>query len=215
MLDARGVNGHFWVFYGALSDVAYTITVTDTLTNVVNTYDNPYHHLASFADTSAFAAEMAGTAGARFENPPPSAAEVEVLSASELYALYGALTQSASSRKAAATPCTAGSETLCLNGGRFQVTVDWSAPSQGKSGQGMAHPITDDTGYMWFFADTNVELVIKVLDGRAINGHFWVFYGALSNVQYTVTVKDSETGATQIYENPDGHQASNADTTAF
>ncbi len=214
VLDARGVNGHFWVFYGALSDVAYTITVTDTQTNVVKTYDNPYHHLASFSDTSAFAADTAGTERAQFEDPR-SSAEVEALSASELYALYGALTQTASSRKAAAAPCTAGSETLCLNAGRFQVTVAWSAPSQGKSGHGMAHPVTDDTGYLWFFTDTNVELVIKVLDGRPVNGHFWVFYGALSNVQYTVTVKDTETGATQVYENPDGHQASNADTKAF
>jgi len=25
--------------------------------------------------------------------------------------------------------------------------------------------------------------VIKVLDARAVNGRFWVFYGALSNVE--------------------------------
>jgi hypothetical protein len=38
-------------------------------------------------------------------------------------------------------------------------------------------PLGADTGYFWFFEDTNVELVVKVLDGRAINGHTWVFYG--------------------------------------
>ena len=211
VLDARGVNGHFWVFYGALSDVAYTITVTDTQTNVVQHYENPYHHLASFADTSAFAPETVGPEADRFEGP--SAEEVAILSETELSALYGALTQTKASRGAA--PCTAGSETLCLNGGRFEVTVDWSAPGQGKSGQGMAHPVTDDTGYLWFFTDTNVELVIKVLDGRPVNGHFWVFYGALSNVQYTITVKDTQTGTIKTYDNPDGHQGSNADTQAF
>jgi hypothetical protein len=31
------------------------------------------------------------------------------------------------------------------------------------------------------------EVLVKVLDGRAVNGKFWVFYGALSNVRYSVT----------------------------
>jgi hypothetical protein len=54
VLDARVVNGKFWVFYGALSNVQYTITVTDTQTGVVKTYTNPDGTLASVADTSAF-----------------------------------------------------------------------------------------------------------------------------------------------------------------
>ncbi len=61
----------------------------------------------------------------------------------------------------------------------------------------------------------NVELVIKVLDGTAINGHFWVFYGALSNVQYTITVTDTQTQAVKTYTNPSGTLASVADTSAF
>ncbi|HYL04796.1 MAG TPA: hypothetical protein VE075_02085 [Thermoanaerobaculia bacterium] len=51
---ARAVNGKFWVFFGALSDVEYTLTVTDTATGVVKTYHNPAGRLASVADTSAF-----------------------------------------------------------------------------------------------------------------------------------------------------------------
>ena len=74
--------------------------------------------------------------------------------------------------------------------------------------------VTDDTGYFWFFNSTNVELVIKVLDGRAVNGHFWVFYGALSNVQYTITVIDTEP-AVKTYTNPSGTLASVADTSVF
>ena len=56
VLDGSGVNGHFWVFYGALSDVEYTITVTDTATGSQRTYHNPLHHLASGADLDAFPA---------------------------------------------------------------------------------------------------------------------------------------------------------------
>ena len=57
--------------------------------------------------------------------------------------------------------------------------------------------------------------MIKVLDARSINGRFWVFYGALSDVQYTITVTDTESGAVRTYENPQGRLASVADTSAF
>lgn len=50
--------------------------------------------------------------------------------------------------------------------------------------------------------------------GKAINQHFWVFYGALSNVEYTITVTDSETGAVKAYTSPLGEFCSVGDTEA-
>ncbi len=70
-------------------------------------------------------------------------------------------------------------------GNRFKAEVAWSVPSDGRTGHGMARPLTTDTGAFWFFSADNIELVLKVLDGRLLNGAFWVFYGALSDVQYT------------------------------
>ena len=78
-----------------------------------------------------------------------------------------------------------------------------------------AAPLTADTGTFWFFSQANVELVLKVLDGRALNGKFWVFFGALSDVAYTVTVTDTVTGMVRTYTNPLGQFASVADTMAF
>ena len=75
--------------------------------------------------------------------------------------------------------------------------------------------LTGDTGYFWFFSDANIELILKVLDGRALNGHFWVFYGALSDVEYTITVTDTVTGQVRSYFNPPRQLASVADTSAF
>jgi hypothetical protein len=75
--------------------------------------------------------------------------------------------------------------------------------------------ITSDTGYFWFFSSTNVELAIKVLDGRALNNKWWVFYGALSSVRYTVTVTDTVTGNVKTYNNPSGNLGSVADTSAL
>jgi hypothetical protein len=48
------VNGKFWVFYGRLTDVESTITVTDTVTGLSRTYSNPAGSVVSEADTSAF-----------------------------------------------------------------------------------------------------------------------------------------------------------------
>ncbi len=87
--------------------------------------------------------------------------------------------------------------------------------ARARSGHGTAVPITADTGYFWFFNSDNVELVIKVLDGQALNGHFWVFYGALTNVEYTITVTDTVNGLVKTYTNPSGQLASVGDTTAF
>jgi len=115
----------------------------------------------------------------------------------------------------ASAPCVPSSAALCLNSGRFTVQVAWQVPAQGTSGAGTAVPLTTDTGYFWFFSSNNVELVVKVVDGCAVNGHFWVFYGALTNVQYTITVTDSLTGDVRSYVNPDGNQASVADVSAF
>jgi len=111
--------------------------------------------------------------------------------------------------------CTPDTTTLCLNNGRFRVQVAWSVPSQGTSGAGQAVALTSDTGYMWFFSANNIELVIKVVDGRAFNGFFWVFYGALSDVSYTITITDTVTGAVKTYTNQQGNLASVADVTAF
>ena len=113
-----------------------------------------------------------------------------------------------------AADCTAGPTTLCLQDGRFRVEVAWKAP-QGTQGMGSRVPQTQDTGAFWFFQPTNLELMVKVLDGRGINGHFWVFFGALSNVEYTLMVTDTEAGRQKLYINPQGTLASVGDTAAF
>jgi hypothetical protein len=115
----------------------------------------------------------------------------------------------------APSPCAADATTLCLNGGRFRVIASWRNLANGDTGVAHAVPLTGDTGYFWFFSDNNIELVVKALDGRPVNGKFWLFYGALSNVEYSIDVTDTTTGLTRSYFNPYGRQASVADTTAF
>ena len=108
----------------------------------------------------------------------------------------------------------ASATSLCLAGNRFSVAVAWHT-TDGRSGAGQAIPLSGDTGYFWFFGASNVELVVKVLDGRGLNNHFWVFYGALSDVQYVITVTDTTNQTSRTYTNPQGNLASVADTSAF
>ena len=147
VLDARTVNGHSWVFYGALSDVEYHITVTDTDTGITKTYDNPSGRLGSVADTAAFS-DAAAAAVAEGSLTVDSGSEMDARSAADLYAEYAALTASIAPEAAATGGCAAGGSTLCLNQARFQVAVDWTVPGQGKSGHGVAIPLTGDTGIL-------------------------------------------------------------------
>jgi hypothetical protein len=61
----------------------------------------------------------------------------------------------------------------------------------------------------------NVDLAVKIVDGRPFNGRHWVFVGSLTNVEFTLTVTDTSTGAVRTYHNAPGEQASLADTDAF
>jgi streptogramin lyase len=111
--------------------------------------------------------------------------------------------------------CSSGASDLCLGiPGRFRTSVVWST-QEGAANSGTAVPITSNTGEFWFFDPTNLELVVKVLDGRSVDGHFWVFYGSLTNVEFILTVTDTVTGAVKTYFNPQGQLASVADTSAF
>jgi len=102
-----------------------------------------------------------------------------------------------------ATACLTGGPTLCLNEERFKVTVSFKT-SQGSTGSGQAVQLTPDTGYFWFFDQSNVEVTIKVLNGCGFNQRFWVFLSGLTNVEVTVTVTDIVTGAVKTYTNPQG-----------
>ncbi len=110
--------------------------------------------------------------------------------------------------------CVTNPTTLCLNGGRFRVTVFYATPA-GASGPGMGVSLTSDSGYFWFFDAANIELVVKVLDACTL-GNFWVFAGGLTNVGVTLIVEDTQTGASKTYNNAIGTPfAPLQDTKAF
>ena len=102
-----------------------------------------------------------------------------------------------------------------LDQGRFTVSATWRTP-QGQSGAGQFVPVTDNSGYFWFFDPGNVETVVKVLDGCGLNSRFWVFAAGLTNVQVDLVVTDTRTGAQVAYHNALGQSfLPIQDTSAF
>lgn len=104
--------------------------------------------------------------------------------------------------------CVELSTSLCLlpmagqSSGRFRVTVDWA--STVTAGQGNRVPLTSDTGSFWFFGPSNLEVFVKIVDGRGFNGHFWVYASGLTNVEVTLSITDVVTGRTWTRHNPYG-----------
>ncbi|HEV7505190.1 MAG TPA: pre-peptidase C-terminal domain-containing protein [Thermoanaerobaculia bacterium] len=189
VLDACTLNQKFWVFAGGLTDVQVDLTVTDTASGAVRTWRNPQGTaFQPIQETSAFA--TCGTAAS-------------TASAEDIGSLVEKTSEDLARISAATGLCVAGPTSLCLSGGRFQVDVAWKT-SNGDTGVGQAVPLTADTGYFWFFGASNVEMVIKVLNACGFNQKFWVYAGGLTDVETTIHVTDTMTGASKTYMNPQG-----------
>ena len=197
VLDGRGINDTHWVYAGAVSDVAYWVTVFDTVTGESKTYENVQGSQCGVGDVGALPEdpERAGLFGLLGPLPP---ADPPVPGADNM-----------------SETCEPSETRLFLQDGRLAVEVEWTALNDPAGGVGVAVPATADSGYFWFFSPENVELIVKVLDARAVNGNFWVYSGALSDVAYTITVVDTQTGAVRVYENDVGSQCGRGDVDAF
>ena len=107
------------------------------------------------------------------------------------------------------------SPAVCFAGNRFRITARWQT-TNGQSGDATVVRLTDDSGYLWYFAATNVEAVFKILNACSINNTFWFFAGGLTDVQTVITVTDTTTGAQKTYTNPQSTAFSPIqDTAAF
>ena len=104
---------------------------------------------------------------------------------------------------------------LCVESREFEVAVTFRVPG-GELQQAHAFALNGSSGYFTFFDETNIELVIKVLDASPVNGHIWVFGAGLTNLEVDIEVTHLPTGTTKRYFNPQGQPFGTiTDTTAF
>jgi hypothetical protein len=170
------------VFWGQLTNLHYTLEVTDTRTGRIQNYTN-----------------TAGDCGGIDQD---FAASV----------LPGAAAAPVSQARAAAGTCRPGPTTLCLQRNRFTVEVDWRNPANGTSGQGGAAALSNVTGTFTFGDRSNVELMVKMLD---FGGRVALFWGSLSDLEYTLKVTDTEAGTVKTYHSTPGKLCGGLDNNAF
>ncbi len=126
---------------------------------------------------------------------------------------FGAGSQALRSTAAASGGgCRPSKSTLCLLKGRFAASMTWRNQFNGASGDGGTVPLSDLTGAFYFTDRSDLELVAKVID---FGDRIAVFYGALSDLQYDLTMTDTRTGQSKIYHNPPGQYCGGLDNTAF
>jgi hypothetical protein len=175
------------VFYSQLTNLRFTMTVTDTRTGQVKTYQN-----------------TAGECGA-IENDAFPAALVDPGT--------GATTDALTATTAAATgTCVQDTDSLCLLDRRFRIEVSWRNHFNGVAGVGRQRRLSDLTGAFSFDNPANVEILIKTLQ---FPSSVLVIYGSLSNFEYSIRVTDTLTGQVKTYANAAGNYCGGLDPNAF
>jgi len=113
-------------------------------------------------------------------------------------------------------PCLAGPETLCLQHARFKVEADWSVPLLNDGPAKVVQGASNLSGNLYFFDPENWEILVKVLDGCDVNGHYWVFVAGATNLSWELTVEDTQSGEVWTASNPFGQRSpAIVDTQAF
>lgn len=91
-------------------------------------------------------------------------------------------------------------------------SVDWRNPGNGQAGQAGAAPLSQLNGAFYFTDKNSLELMTKIIDqGDRVD----FFYGTLTDLEYTITVTDTATGAVKTYRNPAGRYCGGLEVDAF
>lgn len=177
--DARPFDNNYHVYYGGLSDVEFFISVTDTVTGKTVEYHKAANSLRGEVDRKSFPAD-----------PAP------VTLQDGLDALMNA--------QARAIAPNADTSTLTMLG-RYSVRMRYRnqfaspATTGYLLGRSIANAATTDTAVFYFENPESVEWMVRFSDVRPFANRVDFFHGGLSDVQFWVEVKDTQTGAQKEY----------------
>ena len=88
---------------------------------------------------------------------------------------------------------------------RFEVTMRYMAENSWYWARVVNVDLPGDAaGLLYFFSPDNSEVLVKVLDGCGVNGHWWVFGAAATDLGFEIDVRDTRTGERKRYTNPAG-----------
>ena len=78
----------------------------------------------------------------------------------------------------------------CLQKGRFELKAFFINSNERYQARVRDALIGDATTLFYFFSFNNPELMIKVIDGCGINGYYWVFASAATDLKYSFRIYD-------------------------
>jgi PKD repeat protein len=176
MVDATGIGQNYWVFYGALTDLNYTLAVKEVGTGTTKEYTD-----AKVGTTVCGKFDTSGFGSSLVAEP----ADWSAMQASQ-------------------APSDGPEDTLRLiTAHPFDITLSAHDPRTGTDGDGQLIAHNDIYGIFSIPAITgnasNPEVIVKMVDASGIGQNYWVFYAALTDLNYTLAVKESATGRTKSY----------------
>ncbi len=189
VLDGCEINRRTWVLGASATDLGYRIRVTDTATGASRSYENEPGRVApAIVDTDAFpgacdgvvsaGASVVETAGSRVSRGltnGPDGAEPALVAAEQLTGW-----------------CWDREDFLCLHDRQFLVQVAAHPVGGGRHIGRVARARTDESGVFYFFDPENWEVLAKVVDGCAINGHYWVFAASATDMGLHFSVQSTD-----------------------
>jgi PKD repeat protein len=101
----------------------------------------------------------------------------------------------------------------------FDITLTARDQRTGATGSGIIIGQNDVYGY--FSLPTlsgnagNPELIVKIVDASSIGQNYWVFYGTMTDLQYTLSVKENATGIVKAYSQDPARPSGQFDTSGF
>lgn len=180
--DARPFENKIHVYLGGLSDVEFSVVIADSLTGIVNEYKKPPNQLVGVIDRITFpATNSLGSA-------------VDALMAQTV--TRGITPQAEVS-------------TINLLNNRFQVRMRYRNQFENPAQTGylnarsIATSPTTETAVFFFGENVgSVEWMVRFSDARPFAERIDLFHGGLSDVEFTIEVLDTKTGAFKEYQKP-------------
>ena len=213
VLDGCAINGRLWVLGASTTDLGYRIRIVDTVTGESRSYANePGRPAPAIVDVDAFSDACAAAAtGAAPSAGAPGAAASGWLGARARESMPGVVAAEQGWGSCESFPAD-----LCLRDRRFSARVWTYTSDRDRLAGRVARAGTDTSGVFYFFDPENWEVLLKVLDGCAVNGHYWVFAASATDLELGLMVKDTVTDASRRYRTRPGQPApAIVDTEAF
>ncbi len=103
--------------------------------------------------------------------------------------------------------CSESEYNVCLQSARFHVEVQVfyknssgdQVSQKARVKKALLNSTNKTSSLFYFFSESNPELLVKVIDGCDVNGKYWVFGSAGTDLDYSVFVTDNATGIRRPY----------------